>query len=433
MAASFVHEDPDYWCYDFGPHRFHTTDEQLREHVKEILGGNHVAAKRKSRIVLGGRWYDYPLKATNVVRNMPPLLLVKAFLDYFWARFKDRTGLKKYKDDSFESWVERRFGRTLYTMFFGMYTEKAWGMPPSTISADWASQRISLLNLGDAVKQAIFKPKDVPRTLVTDFVYPEYGGIGEISRGYEKKICEMGGTVLVDAPAVRVHREGNRVTKIEYGGRGDRRTVEGDRYISTIPITALAKSVTPPAPQHVRDALAQLRYVSIVFVYLKLDKPQVSPDNWVYLPEPALKTHRISEFKNFSPKCAPEGKTMVCAEITCRSGDEIWTASDDELERIAVADLVKVGLIEESEVLGSFVRRIPYAYPVYDLTYKEHLAPIREFIDSLENIETGGRQGLFRYNNMDQSIEMGREMGLSIVEGRETAHEDVATEFKYFG
>ncbi|MGH9186052.1 MAG: FAD-dependent oxidoreductase, partial [Acidimicrobiales bacterium] len=240
-------------------------------------------------------------------------------------------------------------------------------------------------------------------------------------------------TVLADAPAIKVHRDGLRVTKIEYGRGRERRIIEGDQYISTIPITALAKSVSPPAPPEVRAALSKLRYVSIVFVYLKINKPQVSPDNWVYLPEKELRVHRISEFKNFSAKCAPPGKTLICAEITCRSGDETWRADVETLRDMAVTDLEKVGLIKRHEVLDAFVKRIPFAYPVYDLEYKEHLTPVREFIDSLENIETGGRQGLFRYNNMDQSVEMGREMGLSIVEHRATGHEQVATEFTYFG
>ena len=56
-----------------------------------------------------------------------------------------------------------------------------------------------------------------------------------------------------------------------------------------------------------------------------------------------------------------------------------------------------------------------------------------EFVHSLENIKTGGRQGLFRYNNMDQSIEMGRKMAWAVVQQREAGHEAVATESEYFG
>jgi protoporphyrinogen oxidase len=231
---------------------------------------------------------------------------------------------------------------------------------------------------------------------------------------------------------VRVTQSGNRVTSIKYGG-AEPGVLEADHYISTIPITALARSVRPQAPPEVRDGIRNLKYISIIFVYLQVDKPQVSPDSWLYLPEHHLTVHRISEFKNFSPSSAPAGKTCVCAEVTCRIGDEHWRASEDELIATATADLEAIDLLAPGEVIGGFVKRIPYAYPVYDLEYKENLTPVLDFVHSLENIRTGGRQGLFRYNNMDQSIEMGRRMAWSVIAGRDTGHEAVATEAEYFG
>src|SRR5258708_35917026 len=140
----------------------------------------------------------------------------------------------------------------------------------------------------------------------------------------------MGGTVLTGAPITRLQRDGPRVTGVQYGG-SQPGTLTGDYYISTIPITVLARCARPAAPEQVLASIASLRYVSIIFVYLKLNRSQVSPDNWVYLPEPHLTVHRISEFKNFSPGCAPPDKTMVCAEVTCRIGDEHWRAKDPEL------------------------------------------------------------------------------------------------------
>lgn len=436
MASSFVQNGAvESWSYDFGPHRFHTNDEALIQHVEEVLGGNRHTAQRLSRIVLFNKFFDYPLRAGNVLRNLPPHVLVKAFLDYFWVRFTERTRLSRHSDENFKGWVTKRFGRTLYELFFGQYTEKAWKMPAEQISGDWASQRISLLNLSDTVKKTLFRPAGgkTPRTLVTDFLYPASGGIGEIARGYVRYIEARGGRVLTGAPAIRVQCDGQRVVGIEYKGE-TRELIEGDAYISTIPITALARSVRPKAPDHVLEAISNLRYVSILFVYLKLNKPQVSPDSWLYLPEKHLTVHRISEFKNFSPECAPPDKTMVCAEITCRVGDDHWRADDEELIATAVSDLESIGLIKADEVLeGSFVKKIPYAYPVYDLEYKENLGPILEFVHSLENIKTGGRQGLFRYNNMDQSIEMGRKMGWAVLEARDAGHEAVATGQEYFG
>jgi protoporphyrinogen oxidase len=282
------------------------------------------------------------------------------------------------------------------------------------------------------VKKTVFRPRNAPRTLVSEFLYPERGGIGEIARGYVRELRAMGATVLTNAPVTRVHRDGHRVTAVEYGGVTPG-SIDVDQIVSTIPITVLARAVRPAASQEVRAAISSLRYASIVFVYLKLATPQVSPDNWVYLPDHDVAVHRISEFKNFSPQCAPADKTMVCAEITCRVGDEHWRASDAELIKIATSDLEQIGLIEARQVLGAFVKKIPYAYPVYDLEYKQHLAPILDFVHTLRNVKTGGRQGLFRYNNMDQSIEMGRKMAWALAEQGDADHEAVATEPEYFG
>ncbi|MFQ5506180.1 MAG: FAD-dependent oxidoreductase [Planctomycetota bacterium] len=436
MASSFEEgdratagqPDSDYWCYDYGPHRFHTKEKELLGHVREILGDNQIWARRLSRIFMMGRFFNYPLSAKNIVTNMSPLAILLILVDYAWVRLLDVTRLRKYTDGNFAQWVERRFGKRLSQIFFVQYTEKTWGMSATRISSDWASQRITLLNLRDTILKTLFRPKNAPRTLVTDFVYPRLGGIGELARGYKRRIEELGGTVLTGAPAIKVHREGTNVVKIEYRKDGQRHFLTADEYVSTIPVTAMAKSVVPPAPAEVRQAIESLDYVAIVFIYLKVNKPTVCPDNWVYLPEKELTVHRISEFRNFSELSAPAGKTMICAEITCRVGDAIWKASPEKLREIAVGDLCRVGLLEPGEVLDTFTKRIPYAYPIYDLGYEPNLRVIMDFVHSLENIKSGGRQGLFRYNNMDQSIEMGRRMAAALAGRSGTVdHEAVAT------
>ena len=438
MAQSFEEGDretagqpgTDYWCYDYGPHRFHTKEKELMRHVQEIIGDNKVWAKRQSRIYMFRKFFNYPLNVKNILKNMSPWRIFRFITDSMKVRFLEVTGLKKFKDEHFQEWVERRFGTSLADTFFVQYTEKAWGLPATEISADWASQRITLLSLKDTVMKTLFRPKNTPRTLVTDFVYPRVGGIGELARGYQRRIEEMGGRILLDSPAILVHHEDMKVTKIEYKNRdGQREFITADEYISTIPVTAMARSLRPKPPTEVMEALGGLDYVAIVFVYLKLNKPKVTDDNWVYLPEKRLTVHRISEFKNFSDCCAPPGQTMICAEITCRVGDDIWKATPERLKEIAVEDLSGAGLISEDEVQDCFTKRIPFAYPIYDLKYAGHLEKIMSYVHQLQDMTSGGRQGLFRYNNMDQSIEMGRLMGQHL---GENVHEHVATEDDLF-
>ena len=67
------------------------------------------------------------------------------------------------------------------------------------------------------------------------------------------------------------------------------------------------------------------------------------------------------------------------------------------------------------------------------IEYKQHLTPIMEYVGLLQNLQTTGRQGNFRYNNMDQSVEMGRKVGIELATGEMTDHQAVATAQEYFG
>jgi protoporphyrinogen oxidase len=418
--------------YDTGPHRFHSGEQHLKDEVLRLLGDNKVEANRLSRIFLYGRFFHYPLVGSNVIANLPKTVLLKCFLDYLWVKI--RNVFKRPPDDNFENWVVNRFGRKLYSIFFGVYTEKTWGIPCKDISADWAAQRISLLSLWDTVKKTLFPPKDAdtPRTLVSKFYYPRRGGIGELSAGYQREIENLGGAVHCETRATSVVVEGGRATGAWVESHGERRFLAADTVLATIPVTMLAEIVTPPAPPAVIEANRGLRHRSMVFVYLILDRAKLTDDHWIYLPEDTITVHRLSEYKNFSKDSAPPDKTLICAEVTCNYGDEIWTETDEKLRDICVDDLVKIGLIERHEVLESFSRRARYAYPLYDLTYRKNKDTVLEWLDGIEGLDTTGRQGLFKYNNMDHSIGMGLAAADNLM-GRGESHRKIADDQKYFG
>jgi protoporphyrinogen oxidase len=428
LATSF---QEDGFTYDLGPHRFHSQNPKILDHVTELLGDNIEYRERLSRIFMRNQFFNYPLKASNVLKSLPLTFLIKAFSDYLGIRVKN--AIRPIPDDCFENWVMKRFGRTLYEMFFGMYTEKAWGMPCTQISADWAAQRITLLNLWDTVKKTLFKPKNMPRTYVSKFLYPKTGGICAISRRYAEIIREKGGEVVLNADIRCIEVEGKRARKIVFTEKGKDFTWEVDHLVSTIPCTTLLTYLEPPAPDAVREANRNLKHIGIVFVLLEVARERVTRDHWIYLPEHHLTVHRLSEFRNFSEETCPPGKTMVCAEITCSVGDKKWTRDDEGLRGTAVSDLNKLGLVRPDEVGRVRIHRSTHAYPVYDLAYKGNLETLLDYLDSFENMKTAGRQGLFKYNNMDHSIEMGLEVAESILTGEDRDHKKIASEDKYFG
>ena len=187
----------------------------------------------------------------------------------------------------------------------------------------------------DTIKKTLFRPKAGrtrrgPSSRASST--RSYGGIGELARGYARKIEEISpeSRVLVNSPAVRVLRDGmsrvrDRVRQAQARDRRGRPLRQHD------PDHRAREDAFAFGARHearARTAANSLKYISIVFVYLKLNRPQRQPRQ-LGLPARAASctVHRIAEFKNFSQALsAPEGKTMVCAEITCRRGDQIWRA-----------------------------------------------------------------------------------------------------------
>ena len=91
-------------------------------------------------------------------------------------------------------------------------------------------------------------------------------------------------------------------------------------------------------------------------------------------------------------------------EYFCSQGDDIWKMSTAELLQAASRDLAVLGLADVDEVIDGFVVRQPQAYPVYEHAYGDHLKVIRDFLETIDNLQTIGRNGMYRYNNMDHSM-----------------------------
>ncbi len=71
--------------------------------------------------------------------------------------------------------------------------------------------------------------------------------------------------------------------------------------------------------------------------------------------------------------------------------------------------MVELGLLKPGQtdkVLDYFSTYMTHAYPIYDLGYKRKIEAAMRICDPVKNLVTVGRQGLFRYNNMDHSLKM---------------------------
>jgi protoporphyrinogen oxidase len=407
--------------FDIGGHRFFSKAKEVEDLWTELLPDDMLDRPRSSRIFYRGQFFSYPLKAAEALKKLGVFESARCVLSYMKARAFPHANPR-----SFEDWVTNQFGARLFNIFFKTYTEKVWGMSCKEISADWAAQRIKGLSLKTAILNALF-PKnpgdkgEVIKTLIDTFRYPRKGP-GMMWEACARRVKELGGTIHMGRRVTGCQYDAGRQlwTVTHEGAANDPAWTQARHVISSAPMRQLVGGLSPrPAPGAL-IAAESLRYRDFLTVVLILkDRDQFS-DNWIYIHDPSVKVGRIQNFKSWSPEMVGD-PSLNCygLEYFCFEGDGLWNSTDEELLKLATAELAKIGLAAPEDVLDGCVVRQPKAYPVYDDHYARHVETIRrELEENYPNLHLVGRNGMHKYNNQDHAMMTAMLCAENIVAGR---------------
>ena len=367
---------------------------------------------RISRIFFLRKFFDYPISLKpETFKNMGFANTMRAGFGYLGSC------IVKKKEDSLENFYINRFGRPLYEMFFEDYTTKLWGRSPAQISADWGAQRVKGLSLSKAVWNVLskpFRPKDkVETSLIEQYYYPKKGP-GQLWETLADEIRRRGGEIIMNTRIEKIRVENGRVSAVT---ASDGREFTGDYFMSTMPVKDLVAGMGEAAPADVRRIAAGLPYRDFITVGLLVNKLKLQnktkvrtltgdvPDCWIYVQERDVKIGRLQLFNNWSPYMVADPKhTMwIGLEYFCNEGDELWSMSDEDFIDFAIGELVKIDVIDRSDVIDSTRIRVKKAYPAYFDTYSE-FDTVKDYLSGIENLWCLGRNGQHRYNNMDHSM-----------------------------
>lgn len=220
-----------------------------------------------------------------------------------------------------------------------------------------------------------------------------------------QRIEETGNHVLVDHNVTSVVRDGDSIRYVRTENNGGSRTIAGTDFISTMPITDIVLAMDPQAPERVRAAATRLGHRSIVTLNLLADRDEIVPDTWMYVHSPDVRVGRIQFYKNWSQyMVADPSKSTLGLEYFSTEGDDPWNMRDDDLMRLGVDEIGRLGLVSRNAIMEGFVVRMAKACPLYDSAYRECFDEIRSWVSGLRNLVPCGRYGLFRYNNSEHSI-----------------------------
>ena len=340
---------------DLGPHRFFSNDTRVNEFWLEVADGEYDLVDRLTRIYYNGKYFHYPLKASNALVNLGFIKAAQCMFSYLGER------ISPTKDVStFEGWVKSRFGNKLFEIFFKTYSEKLWGIACDELDADFAAQRIKKLSLWEALKNALVQGKgNTHKTLVDQFAYPSRG-TGMIYDKMAQRFQEQGGKLHLNTGVKRLLLEGNKVVGLELEN-GEQQ--QYDHVISSMPISQLTTRIEG-VPAQIQKAAQSLRFRNTILVYLKIDGKNLFPDQWLYIHSNKLETGRITNFQNWLPSINQgEESTILCLEYWCNFEDEMWSRSEADLIALAKTEIAQTGLIGQAKILDGYVHKIPRCYP----------------------------------------------------------------------
>lgn len=372
---------------------------------------------RVSRILFDTKFYDYPISLKpETFKNFGLLTTLKVGFSYLGSMFH------KLPEDNLENFYINCFGRKLYSMFFEYYTENLWGRHPSEIDASWGAQRTKGLSIMGILKDffgKLFKVKNrkVNTSLIEEFKYPKLGP-GQLWDVTAAEVEKLGGTIIKNAKVTKLHKNADNVlTSLTYEKDGQEFTMEGDYFISSMPVKDLVGGMNdvPAEPARIAKGLPYRDYMTLGVLVPKINLVNktniktinnIVPDCWVYVQDRNVKLGRFQIYNNWSPYMIKdlEHTVWIGLEYFVNEGDEYWNMTEEEFAKIGVSEMIKLGLIDSPDVvLDVHMEKVKKAYPAYFDTYDE-MDKLVDYLSSIENLYCVGRNGQHRYNNIDHSM-----------------------------
>jgi len=401
--------------FDTGPHRWYTKNDMVNKWMHDLLKGEIIRVPRLTRIYFDKKFFYYPIRLMNALLGIGPWKAFRAVLDYGVIKLKAL--IIKPRLLTMEDGYINQFGQTLYEIFFKRYSEKLWGVDCNKISIDWVGQRTRGLSIITLIKEAFFKSKSVV-SLVDEFSYPQKG-VGRIGEKMAENIKKLGGEIITNAEVVQINKKKNKIISVNLRNHSTEKVISADYFISSIPLDDLIIRMIPKVNKNILSLAKKLTYRDELQVVLFVRKNHITEDTWIYIHPKEIPFMRIMEMDNWSKVLSRPSTTSLVFEIACNEKDKIWSKSNSQIiDFVKDSYIQEFNLIRKKDIIGGYVHRCYKEYPVYHINYKNDLDKIKKYLQIFSNLQIVGRNGTFRYNNMDHSIEMGLYAAWNIISGK---------------
>ncbi|MGZ4755689.1 MAG: protoporphyrinogen/coproporphyrinogen oxidase [Acidimicrobiia bacterium] len=334
---------------------------------------------------LGGRSYDYPTGLLRVPR-------------FLRAAIAERAKRHSMPPVTATDRFRRDYGNALADEI-ALPLVEAWSGAPANELAPAVADKIPGgiagtvgLKLSARLTHravAVGYCREAPQSANVWHVYPEHG----ISTVCERLAADVADSVRLRSPVERITVSEGRAVGVRVAGQ----QVPAAAVISTAPINVLPRLVEGT---DVLEPFQEFQFRSMVFVNLRMRGRDLLPHTMTWTPEPQLPFFRLTETPQAMPWLAPEGKTLITADIGVAIGDPFWEMDDADLGQLCIDALTEIVPTARRDYLGCRVVRQPNAYPVFRLDYE----PARRQLATTTGVDrllSIGRNGEFAHILME--------------------------------
>ncbi len=356
-----------------GGHVFNTRKQEVLDFFWPFFDKNNefVLSNRNSVVSMpDGKIVPYPIE--NHVYYLDDKL-VRSFID-------DLISLKVERNDSdvhnFEEFLCRRFGNTLYELYFKPYNEKVWRRDLSNVPLSWLEGKLPMQSVEEMLFNNIKKIEE-KQFVHSTFYYAKDGG----SQFIADRMAE-GLNIVYNYKVRSIQKMANGNWCIDGN--------EFERVIFCGNIKYLPYMTTVLDNSEVAQ-IESLESHGTTSVLCEIDD---NPYSWIYMPGKEHDSHRIICTGNFSASNRCNGRMSATIEFTdYKSETEIL----DNLSRIPLNPKYLAHHFE------------PYTYPIQDSETRHNIKKLRQRLVK-QGLYLCGRFAEWEYYNMDAAMASAIEM-----------------------
>ena len=373
----------DGFTFDYTGHILHVQEKTVTAFLNTINFPQYCnTLTRRAGVYSQGVYTSYPYQ--NNLYGLPSETIIECI-----TGFVERTPTIQ-APRTFYDWVLHNFGAGFGKHFFFPFQQKLFAYNIKKISASWTGKFVPSTSLSQLLHGALGNVT----TQVgynTTFLYPKEGGIQQFANSILQYIHMP---IKYNHTVSAIDIKNKRV--LFTNGASEEYTF----LITTLPLDTLLLLLQEPSSLSLAGARSKLLCNSIINFNIGVNRPNLSPYHWLYIPEKKYPFYRIGFWHNFSSAMTPPDCSSLYGELA------YFRKSPQALEHMikkALKYTYQLCALTPQEIVLEKILPISHAYVMYTPWRDKYLPHILQRLQEY-NIYSIGRYGAWKYSSMQDAI-----------------------------